>query len=318
MEASYLHDKSDYNDTHYNDNYQPPSSVFESDGWFELYNFCIKYGLRNDFAKLSAWTVILIGFPLTVLAIYFLYSQVRDNHVAPVYVINLLISDLIKICSLVIWMVDWQHLEYNAWEYYVIALCVSTLIFYIGLLVSVGFMVCVALERYLIVTWPLWYRFRCSIKFSVVVSVMVWVFGFIEFIIAFFVPYALFILLLLPFPLLIFFLAGTIKALSMDISVSVKEKQQIIGTLVLVLLHYTLLLLPRVILIMERSFNGDEFTYIFLVLLIFVELTDFSPFADLVLCVFISKGSTEKPLTSLCCCRVTREEEQGRVATINS
>lgn len=62
----------------------------------------------------------------------------QENHVAPVYVINLLISDLIQICCLVFWVARyWGRLS----SY------VSKCIYYIGVLASVGFMLCVALER---------------------------------------------------------------------------------------------------------------------------------------------------------------------------
>lgn len=66
-----------------------------------------------------------------------LQLQVREDHVAPVYVINLLISDLIQMCCLVIWVAKSRTS----------AVYVSTFIYYIGVMASVGFMVCIALER---------------------------------------------------------------------------------------------------------------------------------------------------------------------------
>uniref|UniRef100_A0A3B4WVI2 G-protein coupled receptor 4-like n=1 Tax=Seriola lalandi dorsalis TaxID=1841481 RepID=A0A3B4WVI2_SERLL len=249
--------------------------------------------------------VIWIGFPLTLLAIYALYSLVRHDHVAPVYVINLLIADLIQMCCMVIWVADHR----SSMVFYF-----STLIYYIGVMASVGFMVCVALERYLVIACPLWYRFRRNIKFSVQVSIMVWVLCFIEFLVARLTNVFVivrFIFLLLPFPLLIIFSAGTFKALSAAISVTPKEKRRILGTLVLVLLKYTLLFLPLVIWLLEMScrclpYIADDSR-------LYLSFLQFSPLADLVLYVFMRKGAADKLLASLCCCRMTGEEEVSQI-----
>ena len=43
------------------------------------------------------WIIILIGLPGIITAIYALQRLVKVDHVAPVYVINLLVSDLFQI-----------------------------------------------------------------------------------------------------------------------------------------------------------------------------------------------------------------------------
>ncbi|KAI3363504.1 hypothetical protein L3Q82_012102 [Scortum barcoo] len=106
-------------------------------------------------------TIVCIGLPLTLVAIYALYSLVQKDHVTPIYVINLLISDLIQLCCMII-----QVARPRGWILYK----VFYYIYVFGLMSSVGFMVCVAMERYLVVAWPLWYRFRRTIKSSVVVQ----------------------------------------------------------------------------------------------------------------------------------------------------
>ncbi|XP_071389799.1 G-protein coupled receptor 4-like [Centroberyx affinis] len=250
----------------------------------------------------TTWIVISIGLPLTLLAICALVSLVRDGQVAPIYVINLLVSDLIQICCLAVREATPRGLIRSLF---------SDVFYYIGLEASVGFMVCVALERYLVIACPLWYRFRRTIKFSLVVSFMVWAFSIVLIIVNYFVMdllvamILLSISLLLPFPLLIFFLAGTLKALSASISVPPEEKRRIVGALVLVLLNYTLLFLPTIIWFLTAAtrssgpiFNHD-LRYIFI---------RFSPLVDLVLYVFMKKGAVDKLLACLCRCRMTREQ----------
>lgn len=109
--------------------------------------------------------------------------------------------------------------------------------------------------------------------------------------------------LLLPFPLLIFFLCGTLKALSATRSVPTEEKRQIVSILVLVFLIYTLMFLPRVIYSLAKNFRQDPIFEIVTITPVY-----FSPLADLVLYVFMRKGIADKLLASVCCkieCNVT-------------
>ncbi|XP_030298603.1 proteinase-activated receptor 3-like [Sparus aurata] len=165
-------------------------------------------------------------------------------------------------------------------------------------------MVCIALERYLVIACPLWYRFRHTIKFSVVLCVMVWILIPVLFVLTLWAPQDFFItyiiivtFLLLPLPLFIFFLGGTIRALSAS-RVPSDEKRRIVGILVLVLLIYTLLFLPAILLFMAERYNHHHLTS---VAAVFLQLC---PLADLFLYVFMRKGTIDKLLVSVCCCRM--------------
>ncbi|XP_030296649.1 ovarian cancer G-protein coupled receptor 1-like [Sparus aurata] len=228
------------------------------------------------------YIIVSIGLPLILMAIYALYFLARDDHVAPIYIINLLITDLFQLCSMIFWPARDQN--------QLISIIFPIYCYSVG--VSVGFMVCVAMERYLVIAHPLWYRFRRTIKSSVVICVVVWVLP--VFMLAFpsVIPY----FLLLPFPLLIFFLVGTVKALSASISVPSDEKRRIVGTLVLVLLIYMLLFLPYITSILTVGYESLLNQASFPVLL--------SPLADLFLYVFMKKGIIDKFLASVCCCRM--------------
>ncbi|XP_041865947.1 G-protein coupled receptor 4-like [Melanotaenia boesemani] len=276
---------------------------------FEEFNYLFEDGLP-PVSYVIAWIVIWICFPLILLAIYALHSLIRDDNVAPVYVINLLISDIIQICCFGIWTGTGRRFSR--------VIYVSILIYYFGVLASVGFMMCVALERFLVVACPLWYRFRRSVRFSAVVSFVVWITCLIELLVALLTSdlYQLifrFIFLLLPLPLLTFFLAGTVKVISSARSVPSEEKRRIVGILVLVLLIYTLLFMPSVIQLLkmilyryplyrtEDSYYGFHLSFL-----------QFSPLADLVLYVFMRKGAPDKLLACLCCCNVMKEEGGGQ------
>ncbi|XP_038586405.1 G-protein coupled receptor 4-like [Micropterus salmoides] len=254
----------------------------------------------NDYNKLNfimnvvTYVIIVIGLPLTLVAIYALYSMVRSDHVAPIYVINLLISDLLQFCYMIVEVAQPEDEKISNIFLY---------IYFSALFASIGFMVCIALERYLVIAHPLWYRFRRTIKTSVVVCVVVWVLSLVYAVLFYFkidywvVKFIFAIHFLLPFPLLIFFLVGTLKALSASTSVPSDEKRLIVGILVLVLFIYTLLFLPRIIwdLQVNPSHTLTSVSFMFLKL---------NPLADSVLYVFMRKGIIDKLLASVCCCRM--------------
>ncbi|XP_049445248.1 ovarian cancer G-protein coupled receptor 1-like [Epinephelus fuscoguttatus] len=238
--------------------------------------------------------VLVIGLPLTLVAICALFSQVRNDNVAPIYVINLLISDLIQFCCMIAEMVQPEDR-------------VVLFIYGYSVFASVGFMVCIAMERYLVIVFPLWYRFRRTIKTSVLVCVVVWVLP-----LACFLPtristsvagvIILPIFLFLPLPLLIFFMGGTLRALSASISVRSDEKRRIAGMLVLVLLIYILLFLPFIILMVAGELVNVTLVFLSLVLI------RLCPLVDLVLYVFMRKGTTHSLLASVRCCRMDSNE----------
>ncbi|XP_044229391.1 G-protein coupled receptor 4-like [Thunnus albacares] len=250
--------------------------------------------------------IISIGLPLTLVAIYSLYSQVKNDHVAPIYIINLLISDIFQFCCMIVEVakLEGKKEDLKIEPNYQIFSC----IYNIGVLANVGFMICIALERYLLIAWPLWYRFRRTIKSSLVVCVVVWTLPLVFLLSAYFwvestvVITILGVLPLVPFPLLIFFLGGTLKSLSAAISVSSDEKRRIVGMLVLVLLIYTLLFLPTIIVFLIEKARDNTLIKLRLI------LVRFSPLADLILYFFIRKGAIDKLLASLCCCRMDSDD----------
>uniref|UniRef100_A0A8C9YC36 G-protein coupled receptors family 1 profile domain-containing protein n=1 Tax=Sander lucioperca TaxID=283035 RepID=A0A8C9YC36_SANLU len=259
------------------------------------------YGRAGFIKDVVTCIIISIGLPLTLMAIYTLHSLVQKDNVAPIYVINLLISDIIQFCCMIVFVAKPGYPIY----------LISSLIYFCSLMASICFMVCIALERYLVIACPLWYHFRRTIKISVVVCVLVWTLPLLcLFILAFcgfakFLLTMLYIFVLLPLPLLIFFLVGTLKALSASISVPTHEKRRIVAMLVMVLLIYTLLFLPRTILFLK---NEPGFNFIRGLAPVFLRL---SPLADLVLYVFMRKGAIDKLLASVCCCRMDSNDDSS-------
>ncbi|XP_008428323.1 ovarian cancer G-protein coupled receptor 1-like [Poecilia reticulata] len=255
------------------------------------------------YAHVGQLIVASIGLPLTVIAIFAVYLLIKKDHVTPVYIINLLLSDLIQLCC----MIAENLVHGNVVVHYT---------YFYGLMVSIGFMVCISLERYLAVARPLWYRFRRNIKTSLVVCIVIWMLpmffilsillklGFQ--VIGFFCA----VFFLLPLPLLTFFLVGTVKALSAAHGVSAEEKRRIVAILVVVLLTYTVLFFPSIIWFLVKEIRHmDVFNNITFI------LQTFSPLADLTMYLFLRKSAVDKLLISICCCKMHDEQQMGNTST---
>ncbi|XDV31526.1 hypothetical protein PO909_002517 [Leuciscus waleckii] len=190
---------------------------------------------------LIIWIISSIEILIMILTLFALFALIKSNRSTPVFVIHLILSDLIQIiCRLThsfTGSCSWSWAAYNAYWYSLIA--------------GLYFMACVAFERYLLVSHPIWYRSHHSLKVCCVVSVIIW---FVPLIFTDFYHYQLFSLLslsigcLIPYPIIILCFVGTCRGLSRAISLTSLKRKKILGSLFLVLLTYTFLILPNVIL----------------------------------------------------------------------
>ncbi|XP_014330881.1 G-protein coupled receptor 4-like [Xiphophorus maculatus] len=243
-----------------------------------------------------------IGLPLTLMLITAVFLQLRKDQGSPVYIINLFISDLIQLCSRIPMSLSMDDVIPGFF-------CIW------GILVSVGFMMCISVERYLVIAKAVWYKFRRNRKTSVVVCIAVWVLPLPLLLAIQFNPYMeiygyiLTFIFLLPFPLFIFFLFGTIKALSGAHRVPADEKRRIVAILVAVLLIYTILFLPIISLfLVDDSLTLQTLGTIGIYM---------SPLADTILYLLIRKSLLDKVLASLCFCKMSNGQEMSSMENDN-
>lgn len=276
-----------------------------------LYNQSMKYHNFTDLDNLhfrmavTLWAISCLAFPIICTAMYGLYRLIKSDHIAPVYVINLLMSDMLQICTKPVWhmisMLNIMHL-------------VLFSVYSLGLFASICFMLLISAERYVMIACPIWYRQRHTKHMALWASFVVWVSAFIVMLIislAIFSGFADEIILnsniiafyIFPYPLVIFFTMGTRKALSNSKSVPSYERRRIMGTLALVIFSYTVFYLPYIILMLAVTVSptlvGETHFQNFSALV--AVLLSLSPLVDPILYVFMRRDAKDIVAGISCC-----------------
>lgn len=116
--------------------------------------------------------VIGVGLPTNCLALWAAYRQVRQRNELGVYLMNLSIADLLYICTLPLW-VDY-FLHHDNWIHGPGSCKLFGFIFYTNIYISIAFLCCISVDRYLAVAHPLRFARLRRVKTAVAVSSVVW------------------------------------------------------------------------------------------------------------------------------------------------
>ncbi|KAK9978998.1 hypothetical protein ABG768_012445 [Culter alburnus] len=233
--------------------------------------------------SLFIWIISVVEIPIMILTLVALCALIKSQRSASVFVIHLVLSDLIQIICMLMKTIERSSKQQNAYDYSLIA--------------SVYFMACVAFERYLLVSHPIWYKSHHSLKVSCVISVIVW-----------FVPLIFAdqsIGCFIPYPIIILCFVGTRRGLSHAISLTSLKRQLILGSLFLVLLTYMFLILPFVILrFIIETYPKIQNSLLFVKAVYFFEyLMYLNPLADCLLYLFMRPDAGDLMKFDHCCCR---------------
>uniref|UniRef100_A0A8C8S638 G protein-coupled receptor 68 n=1 Tax=Pelusios castaneus TaxID=367368 RepID=A0A8C8S638_9SAUR len=116
--------------------------------------------------------VLVVGLPANCLSLYFGYLQIKAKNELGIYLCNLTIADLFYIFSLPFWLQ--YFLQHDNWTYDEKLCKICGILLYENIYISVGFLCCICIDRYLAVVHPFrFYQFR-TIKAAVVVSIIIW------------------------------------------------------------------------------------------------------------------------------------------------
>lgn len=232
--------------------------------------------------------------------------MIKSHGVAPVYVINILMCDLIQISS------HRLQLE-RQWIRNETSLCrpyrgnYAYDVFTFAALVNVCFMMCVSVERYIMIAHAIWYRTVREVRTKICVSVAIYRFSTILAIIHYFfaahvgVFYFLSCFLIVPYILIMFVSVGTWRALSRSF-LPRNDPRRILAVLAVILVTYTICFLPlnlNFLLLVSSNFNFDNMGLIRVTTSVRI-LTTLNPLFDLILYVLIRPDGTDLCNTVFC------------------
>uniref|UniRef100_A0A673FFP6 G-protein coupled receptors family 1 profile domain-containing protein n=1 Tax=Sinocyclocheilus rhinocerous TaxID=307959 RepID=A0A673FFP6_9TELE len=248
-----------------------------------------------------------LEIPMIRLAIYAVYSLPKSKQAAPVFVMNLLVSDLIQtVCML--------PLTIGLNFYWMTALAITWLgAGYTGLY----FMTCIAVEGYVLIAHPVWHRSHRSVKCFACTLLTGWLLPFIVIpvyilINALFKSLVLLIVMILapliPYAVIILCFVGSCRSLSHSISLTPLKKQLVLAPLFFVVISYTFLILPLQICLFVNA-NIYEFPLDRAVLTLILYLLN--PLVDCFLYVFMrSDAENIIRTTPHCCSRLKRVQTE--------
>uniref|UniRef100_A0A8C3CA40 G protein-coupled receptor 68 n=1 Tax=Cairina moschata TaxID=8855 RepID=A0A8C3CA40_CAIMO len=132
----------------------------------------IDHNIHQTLSPVVYIIVFIIGLPANCLSLYYGYLQIKAKNELGIYLCNLTVADLFYIFSLPFWI---QYvLQHDNWTYDELLCKICGILLYENIYISVGFLCCISIDRYLAVVHPFrFHQFR-TMKAAMIVSAVIW------------------------------------------------------------------------------------------------------------------------------------------------
>uniref|UniRef100_A0A3Q1GTR3 G-protein coupled receptors family 1 profile domain-containing protein n=1 Tax=Acanthochromis polyacanthus TaxID=80966 RepID=A0A3Q1GTR3_9TELE len=115
---------------------------------------------------------LIIGLPGNLAALFVFTFRVTPRTAFSVYISNLALADVAILCTLPFRI--HYHLNGNNWVFGDVACRVTGILFFANIYMSICFMTCICVDRYMATVYPHTYLRLRSARCSLVVSVVLW------------------------------------------------------------------------------------------------------------------------------------------------
>ncbi|NWU99958.1 OGR1 protein, partial [Upupa epops] len=132
----------------------------------------ISHNIHQTLSPVVYVVVFILGLPANCLSLYYGYLQIKAKNELGIYLCNLTVADLLYIFSLPFWL---QYvLQHDNWTYDELLCKICGILLYENIYISVGFLCCISIDRYLAVVHPFRFQQFRTMKAAAVVSVVIW------------------------------------------------------------------------------------------------------------------------------------------------
>ncbi|KAM3918949.1 psychosine receptor [Leptodactylus fuscus] len=301
----------------------------------------LKHDLDQYLFPTTYILVFVLSVPANCISLYVSYQQVIKENELGIYLFNLSLSDLFYALTFPLW-IDFS-LQHDNWRFSAWLCSLSAYSLHTNLYCSAGFLICISMDRYLAVVYPLKFQHLRTRKMAICISLGVWTVQSASNVIilvkdetfnntynntrdlfcydifpmekwkAYFSLLNVSVGHILPLLIMIFCYYRIFVAVQENQATIDKDKQKIKQLLLIIVIMFTLCFTPYHVVLLIRSIwepgNCDFAKTIFVPYKLTLALSSINCLADPLLYCFMSEAGRADARNIIQCCQIKTQSE---------